>query len=83
MNEKFTISESANDLLAIMRDFDRVSNRLYAYFQDITEDEQSKDDEANRLFKPFNQSVIDIKEKLLGLFQLRIERALEEDRTDI
>lgn len=83
MDAKFTISESTNKLLSVCRDFDRAFNGLYSYFQDIEEDEEKKDDEAERRFKPFNQSAIYIKGKLLGLIQYNIERALETEETEI
>ena len=75
MDNVFTISERTNKLLAIYRDFNRVANTLYRYFQDGAP-EGKEDDTAERLFKPFDKSVRDINEKLLEQIGTKIEWAL-------
>lgn len=75
MDNVFTISENTNKLLAIYRDFNRVANNLYRYFQDGAP-EGEEDDTAERLFKPFDKSVSDINEKLLEEISSNIENAV-------
>ena len=75
MDNVFTISERTNKLLAIYRDFNRVANTLYRYFQDGAP-EGKEDETADRLFKPFNNSVREINEKLLEKIGTKIEWAL-------
>ena len=85
MDNVFTISEQTNKLLAIYRDFNRVANTLYRYFQDGAP-EGKEDDAAERLFKPFDKSVRDINEKLLEQIGTKIEWALgsgDETETQI
>lgn len=85
MDNVFTISERTNKLLAIYRDFNRVANTLYRYFQDGAP-EGKEDDTAERLFKPFDKSVRDINEKLLEQIGTKIEWALgsgDETETQI
>ena len=77
MDNVFTISERTNKLLAIYRDFNRVANTLYRYFQDGAP-EGKEDDTAERLFKPFDKSVRDINEKLLERIGTKIEWALSD-----
>ena len=84
-NDSFTLSENTNRLLAIYRDFNRVANNLYRYFQDGAP-EGKEDDTAERLFKPFDKSVRDINEKLLEQIGTKIEWALgsgDETETQI
>ena len=82
MDNVFTISEQTNKLLAIYRDFNRVANTLYRYFQDGAP-EGKEDDTAERLFKPFDKSVRDINEKLLEQIDTNIEWALSSgDETE-
>ena len=84
-NDSFTLSENTNRLLAIYRDFNRVANNLYRYFQDGAP-EGREDDTAERLFKPFDKSVRDINEKLLEQIGTKIEWALgsgDETETQI
>ena len=70
MDNVFTISENTSKLLAIYRDFNRVANNLYRYFQDGR-------------FKPFDKSVRDINEKLLEQIGTKIEWALSSgDETE-
>jgi len=76
-NDSFTLSENTNKLLAIYRDFNRVANNLYRYFQDGAP-EGREDDTAERLFKPFDKSVRDINEKLLERIGTKIEWALSD-----
>lgn len=75
MDNAFTISEQTNKLLAIYRDFNRVANTLYRYFQDGAP-EGKEDDTAERLFKPYTNSVNDINAKLLAEISTRIENAV-------
>ncbi len=75
MDNVFTISENTNKLLAIYRDFNRVANSLYTYFQDGAPDGK-EEDTADRLYKPFDKSVRDINEKLLEQIGTKIEWAL-------
>ena len=75
MDNAFTISEQTNKLLAIYRDFNRVANTLYRYFQDGAP-EGKEDDTAERLFKPFDKSVRDINAKLLEEISSNIENAV-------
>ena len=87
MDNVFTISEQTNKLLAIYRDFNRVANNLYSYFQDDAP-EGEEDDTADRLFKPddFYKSVRDINEKLLEEIGSKIQLALgsgDETKTQI
>ena len=85
MDNVFTISENTSKLLAIYRDFNRVANNLYRYFQDGAP-EGKEDDTADSLFKPFNKSVRDINEKLLEKIGTKIEWALgngDETETQI
>lgn len=85
MDNVFTISENTNKLLAIYRDFNRVANNLYRYFQDGAP-EGKENDRAERLFKPFDKSVRDINEKLLEQIGTKIEWALgsgDETETQI
>lgn len=85
MDNVFTISERTNKLLAIYRDFNRVANTLYRYFQDGAP-EGKEDETADRLFKPFDKSVRDINEKLLEQIGTKIEWALgsgDETETQI
>ena len=82
MDNVFTISENISKLLAIYRDFNRVANNLYRYFQDGAP-EGKEDDVAERLFKPFDKSVRDINEKLLEQIGTKIEWALSSgDETE-
>ena len=85
MDNVFTISERTSKLLAIYRDFNRVANNLYIYFQ-AGAPEGKEDETAERLFKPFGKSVRDINEKLLEKIGTKIEWALgsgDETKTQI
>jgi hypothetical protein len=85
MENNFTISKGTNELLAIYRDFSKVSNRLYTYFfeESNPDDGECANDKADELFKPFNESVQDIREKLSKLISTRIEWAMDDGESEI
>lgn len=84
VKKEFTISQSTEELLAIYRDFNKISMRIYEYFHNLCSENLhpdslfSPDEIADERFVPYSKSLSDVRRRLLEEIGTRIEWALSD-----
>lgn len=81
MEKVFTLSEQTDRILAIYRDFNRISKELFSYFAEYAADGDL--DKAEGIFKLYDERLKAVSKDLKKLIDIRIEETVLEGDGDL